>query len=65
MTSNTLEARDKGMAVELRMNFMPISMVLERSANSLSRFLVDLCAIVGGIFVTFGLLNGFMLGLAR
>jgi hypothetical protein len=65
MTSNTLESRDKGMTVELRMDFMPISMVLHRSSNSFSRFLVDLCAIVGGIFVTFGLLNGFLLGIAR
>jgi hypothetical protein len=65
LTSNTLESRDKSMNLEIRMNFMPISMVLHRSSNSFSRFLVDLCAIVGGIFVTFGLLNGFLLGVLR
>jgi len=65
MTSNKLESTDKGMTMELRMNFMPISMVLQRSANSFSRFMVDLCAIVGGVFVSFGLLNGFLLGIQR
>lgn len=65
MTANKLESKEKNMHMEIRLAFMPISMVMHRSSNSFAKFLVNLCAIVGGVFVAFGLLNGFLLGIQR
>ena len=45
--------------------FSPVSMLITKSSQTLARFLINVCAIVGGIFVVFGFLNGFMLGLNR
>jgi hypothetical protein len=35
-------------------------MKITKAGNSLSKFLISLCGIVGGTFVVFGLLNGFV-----
>lgn len=45
--------------------FSPVSMLITKSSVTLARFLINVCAIVGGIFVVFGFLNGFLLGLNR
>jgi Endoplasmic reticulum vesicle transporter len=33
-------------------------MKITKTNNSLSKFLISLCAIVGGVFVIYGLING-------
>ena len=37
--------------------FSPVSMQIEKSSALFSRFLINICAIVGGVFVVFGLIN--------
>jgi len=36
-------------------------MQISKQSNSLSKFLISLCGIVGGTFVIFGMLNGAVL----
>ena len=45
--------------------FSPVSMLITKSSNTLARFLINICAIVGGVFVVFGFLNSALLGLNR
>jgi hypothetical protein len=40
--------------------FSPMTMVITKSNKPLSKFLISLCAIVGGVFVMFGILNSFI-----
>jgi len=39
----------------------PVSVMITREKQQMTKFLVNLCAIVGGVFVIFGMLNGFLL----
>ena len=45
--------------------FSPVSMLITKSSNTLARFMINICAIVGGVFVVFGFVNGILLGLTR
>ena len=45
--------------------FSPVSMLITKSSNTLARFLINICAIVGGVFIVFGFVNTFLLGLNR
>ena len=42
-------------------DFTPVNMKITKHNRDLPRFLVNLCAIVGGVFVIFGLINRAML----
>jgi len=44
-------------------DFTPVNMKITKQNKDLPRFLVSLCAIVGGVFVIFGLINRFLLTL--
>ena len=44
-------------------DFTPVNMKITKQNKDLPRFLVSLCAIVGGVFVIFGLVNRFLLTL--
>lgn len=44
-------------------DFAPVNMRITKQERDLSRFLINLCAIIGGIFVIFGLINRFLLSL--
>jgi hypothetical protein len=46
-------------------DFSPVTMQLQKEKRDLSRFAINLCAIVGGIFVIFGLVNRFILKVKR
>ena len=37
--------------------FSPVTMVITKEKKPLTKFLINLCAIVGGAFVVFGILN--------
>ena len=41
--------------------FSPVSMSITKSKALFSRFIIGVCAIVGGVFVVFGLLNSTIL----
>lgn len=41
----------------IEISFSPVTMVITKENKPLSKFLINLCAIVGGVFVVFGLLN--------
>jgi hypothetical protein len=44
-------------------DFAPVNMKITKHRRDLPRFLVSLCAITGGVFVIFGLLNRCLLSL--
>lgn len=46
-------------------DFSPVTMVITKSNKPLSKFLISLCAIIGGVFVMFGILNSFVQGSKR
>jgi len=41
--------------------FSPVSMSITKSKALLSRFIISICAIVGGVFVVFGMINSTVL----
>jgi hypothetical protein len=49
--------------IQMVYDFTPVTMKITKNQRDLPRFLVKLCAIVGGVFVIFGLLNRFLLSL--
>lgn len=49
--------------ISMIFDFTPVNMKITKHRRDLPRFLVSLCAIVGGVFVIFGLLNRFLLTL--
>ena len=51
---------DLGM-ISMIYDFTPVNMKITKHQRDLPRFLVSLCAIIGGVFVIFGLINRFLL----
>jgi hypothetical protein len=47
--------------MQMQIEFSPLTMKITKQTNSLSKFLISLCAIVGGTFVVFGMVNGALL----
>ncbi len=45
--------------------FSPVSMSITKSKALVSRFLISICAIVGGVFVVFGMLNSTLLACTK
>ena len=43
--------------IKMQIDWSPLTMKITKTNNSLSKFLVSLCAIIGGVFVIFGMLN--------
>lgn len=41
----------------MSLEFSPVTMVITKENKPLAKFLINLCAIVGGVFVMFGILN--------
>ena len=58
------DAKDQSLTmVWFIFEFSPVSMMITKSSNTFARFLINICAIVGGVFVVFGFVNGILLGL--
>lgn len=51
--------------ITTQIEFSPLTMKITKTNNSLSKFLVSLCGIVGGVFVIFGMLNSAVQTLKR
>lgn len=51
---------DIGM-ISMIYDFTPVNMKITKKERDLPRFMVNLCAIIGGVFVIFGLINRFLL----
>lgn len=49
------------MKMFITFNIAPVSVMITKENPQLTKFLVNLCAIIGGVFVLFGLLNKFLL----
>jgi hypothetical protein len=43
-------------------DYAPVKMILTRKHREIGQLMIDLCSIVGGVFVIYGLLNSFLLG---
>lgn len=51
-----------GMAsVIIILDYAPIKMIISRKHREVGQFLINLCSIVGGVFIIYGLLNSFVL----
>ena len=58
LTQNSKETDNNlSLHIQITLEFSSLTMQISRSNNSLARFLINLCAIVGGTFVVFGMLN--------
>lgn len=65
-SENRKEAEDKTLCmVWFIFEFSPVSMLISKSDQPLARFLINICAIVGGVFVVFGFVNGILNTLIR
>lgn len=47
------------------LDYAPINMILSKEWRPVGGFLTDMCSIVGGVFIIFGLLNSFLVGLGK
>jgi hypothetical protein len=57
-TQNKKEAQAGYMLqVSIQFSFSPVTMVITKENKPLARFVINLCAIVGGVFVVFGIVN--------
>jgi len=43
--------------MQIQLEFSPLTMKITKTNNSLSRFLISMCGIIGGVFVIFGMMN--------
>ena len=43
------------------LDYAPVKMILTKQERKTGRFLINMCSIVGGVFVIFGLFNAFLL----
>ena len=64
----TLNKKPADLQPELNMvmmifEFSPVSMAITKSNLPTSRFIISICAIVGGVFVVFGLINSSLLAI--
>jgi hypothetical protein len=58
INSNVKPSSPDDTLVEFMYEFSPITMVIKkRSAETVGRFVVNVCVTIGGVFVIFGLLN--------
>lgn len=48
------------LTTSIAFEFSPVTMMITKERKPFSRFVIDLCAIVGGVFVMFGILNSFV-----
>ena len=59
--SNVVGGRYRVASIYFRYDVDAITMRIERKGKAFAHFLVQLCAIVGGVFTVLGLLNGLLL----
>ena len=51
-------------AVAIILDYAPIKMILTKQKREFGQFAINLCSIVGGVFIICGLLNTMLLGIA-
>lgn len=47
--------------VDIILNYAPIKMILLKKPREVGEFLINLCSVIGGVFIIGGLINGFYL----
>lgn len=45
----------------ITLDYAPVKMIMTKQMRPVGKFMIDMCAIVGGVFIIFGLLNGMLL----
>jgi hypothetical protein len=63
--SNHILGRFQLPAIYFRYDFSPITVKFEERKNSFAHFLVQICAIIGGVFTVLGLVNGVVLAASK
>lgn len=61
LTQNKKVAPQRGVQyIQMQLEFSPLTMQITKTNNSFTKFLINLCGIVGGVFVIYGMLNSFV-----
>ena len=48
-------------SVEIILDYAPIKMIISKEKRPVGQFAINMCSIIGGVFIIFGLLNGIIL----
>lgn len=63
--SNHIVGRFQLPAIYFRYDFSPITVAFKEKKSTFAHFLVQVCAIVGGVFTVLGLVNGAILAASK
>jgi hypothetical protein len=63
--SNVIVGRFQMPAIYFRYDFSPITVKFAERKNTFAHFLVQVCAIIGGVFTVLGLVNGIVLAAGK
>ena len=59
---NKKDSPDKNfLTVEIILDYAPIKMIISKENRPVGQFCINMCSIIGGVFIIFGLLNGVIL----
>jgi hypothetical protein len=59
---NKKQAADQDYSsVEIILDYAPIKMIISKEKRPVGQFAINMCSIIGGVFIIFGLLNGVIL----
>merc|ERR1712166_625067 len=56
---------DGNPTISMKIEYAPVKMVIIKQNREFGRFMISMCAIVGGVFVIFGLVNSVFAGCTR
>ena len=48
-------------SVSLILDYAPVKMIMSKQNRPVGQFMINMCSIIGGVFIIFGLLNGMLL----
>lgn len=51
--------------VNIILDYAPVKMILTKQQREFGQFAINICSIIGGVFVICGLLNTMMLGMTK
>lgn len=51
--------------LSFKIEYAPVKMLIIKQKRDVARFMINMCAIVGGVFVIFGLVNSVFAGCTR
>lgn len=66
LAHNKKEAPGEGLTgVTFILDYAPVNMILQKQEREFGQFAINLCSIIGGVFIIAGLLNSFFIALGN